>query len=341
MKIGKAKFGGSQKKNYWKLKDGESVYRILPPLGDLADAGKWSVFYNVHYGYKNAEGKARPFQSSLVKNRKNGMIESPDAAMERIDNLKAELEKAKASKNKAAADMLLKLVGGQKSIYNLDNNHYVNAMDMQGNIGVLKLLHRAKLALDAEIKKLRDKGIEPLSVENGRFFSFFRTGTGMDTSFQVTVKKEQKTVAGLGVVEIDIVHVMDESIISRLSSEAAELDKLFRRPTPEEVELIVKSSDLKTGIVSNIDEILGIGNSSASAAVEEVEEETEEMEEAPVSKVAVKPATSVAAPVAAAPKVEPKVTPKAAPVSSPQTTAEQVANMDVDDFLATLGLNES
>lgn len=352
MKIGKSKYGSTQKK-YWKLKDGNASFRILPPLGELADEGRWSVFYSIHYGYKNAAGKARPFQSSQIKNRK-GMIEAPDAALDRINMLKGKLEAAKKAGDTKTRDALLVLVGGTKSVYNLDSNHYVNAIDEQGNIGVLKLRHRAKIALDAEIKKLRDQGIDPLSIDNGRFFNFFRTGNALDTSFQVTVKKQKMNVTVDGQVmevERDLVHKLNDEIIGRLSEEAAELGKLFKKLTPEEVEAIVKASNLKDGVVPGIDEMLGYGKPNASGQVEEGFDDSEEVaEEAPAAA----PAAKAAAPVVSA-KVETKVetpapapvlstkvetkAPVATPVSSPQTTAEQVSDMSEDDFLASLGLN--
>lgn len=348
MKIGKSKYGGGNKRTYFKLKDGESVFRILPPLGELADEGRWSVFYNVHYGYKNAEGKSRPFQSSEVKNRKTKMIEIPDAANERIATLKAELQKAKDSKNKAAQDMLLKLVGGPKSNYNLDSNHYLNVIDEQGNIGILKLRHRAKTALDATIKELRDKNIDPLSVENGRFFSFRRTGMGLDTSFQVTVKK-QKMVVEVGgekmEVEKDLVHALNDELIARLSTEAAELSKLFRKPTAEEVAQIVSESDLKTGTSPNIDSILGMNtksNGTAQTEPEEAYEDGPDEDEAPAQQAATPPPAPKAETKAAAPapaKTETKTTVTTA--SSPQTTSAKVSDMSEDEFLASLGLSNS
>ena len=352
MKIGKSKYGSTQKK-YWKLKDGNASFRILPPLGELADEGRWSVFYSIHYGYKNAAGKARPFQSSQVKNRK-GMIEAPDAALDRINMLKGKLEAAKKAGDTKTRDALLVLVGGTKSVYNLDSNHYVNAIDEQGNIGVLKLRHRAKIALDAEIKKLRDQGIDPLSIDNGRFFNFFRTGNALDTSFQVTVKKQKMNVTVDGQVmevERDLVHKLNDEIISRLSEEAAELGKLFKKLTPEEVEAIVKATNLKEGVTPGIDEMLGYGKPNASGQIEEGFDDSEEVADeapaaAPVTQQAAPTPAPVAqtapakveAPLAQTAKEQPKA-PEATPVSSPQTTAEQVSDMREDDFLASLGLN--
>src|SRR5271165_6262676 len=108
--FGKAKFGGN-KRNYWKLKDGNAIFRILPPMGDLMEDGRWSVYYKIHYGYKNSAGKMRTFESPEVMNRKTKMIEVRDAALDRINSLKAELEAAKAAKNEELVKRLTALVG--------------------------------------------------------------------------------------------------------------------------------------------------------------------------------------------------------------------------------------
>ena len=274
LKIGKANFssGGYVKKNWWKLKDGESVFRILPPMGDLAESGKWSVFHSVHYGYKNSEGKIRAFLSTYVKNRKTGMVEVPDAALERITKLKAMQEEAKKTGDKVRFDRCKDLL----QVYNLDNNHYVNAMDLQGNIGILKLRHRAMLALKAEIDKLRAEGCEdPTSVNDGRYFVFRRTGNALDTSFQVTVYRHQIEVPGIkGKVEQQLVHSLDASVMDRLSKEAAQLDKLFKVLTPEQISEIVKTSDLETGKSPAIDKYFPafqapVATTSTSTSIED------------------------------------------------------------------------
>lgn len=335
MKIGKAKYGGG-KKTYFKLKDGDVVYRILPPLGDLADEGFWSVYYRVHYGYKNAEGRSRPFESSLVKNRKNNMVEVADAAVERLDQLKSKLQTAKDAKDKKSVESLHKLVGAPKSLYNLDNNHYLNAIDLQGNIGILKLRHKAKQALDVEIRKLRDKGVDPLSVDNGRFFVFTRTGMGNETQFAVRPYKKTITIENVGEVEQDVVHKITEEVMARLSSEAAELGKLFRKPSEEEVAQIVAESNIVTGISPNIDDILGYKTNGGAAVDAEGDSNVEETDAAPEQAAA--PEEVKAKPAAKpAPMVETKTEAKKA-ATAPQTTAEKVTEMSNDEFLKSLGL---
>jgi hypothetical protein len=360
--IGKAKYGSTQKK-FWKLKEGDSVFGILPPLGDLASEGRWSVYYKIHYGYKNAAGKARPFQSSLVENRKTKMIEVPDAANDRLKMLKGQLEAAKASGNEKAKEAIFKLFGGQKSLYNLDNNHYVNAIDLEGNIGILKLRHKAKLALDAEITAARKKNIEPLGVENRCYFVFNRTGSAMETNFKVTVYKKAMNIEGVGEVEQTVLHNLSDDILDRLGDEAAQLDKIFKAPTAEEVAQIVKESELITGVSPNIDAILKFGANGA-AAEEIVDEEEQESAEVAVANEILKSepdyapnAVQPAAPVEikTTPVPEPTViatsarqettvatsAPAPTPVAKPATVAPAstpVAEQTDKAFLASLGI---
>lgn len=376
VKTGKAKFGGDYvKRKYFKLKDGTSEFRILPPLGfNGADPdGKWSQFYNVHYGYANSKGEMRVFQSSLVKNRKTKMIEAGDAALDRINAIKAEVEKAKAAGDTAREKKLQELAGGQKSKYNLDNNHYLNAIDDQGNIGILKLRHRAKLALDVEIKRLRDKGVEPLDVETGRVFVFTRSGMGLDTTFKVDTKKKRFMVDQVGEVEQEVVHVLTDDILNRLEKEAAQLDKLFKRPTPEEVARIVAESDILTGKSRAVDEILDAKQDAATQAEPDTEEgegpdgEDQPAAQAPLTTqtvittnppqtlagaggsnpattttqaaTTIPAATTTPAPVTTTPAAQPVVTGATVTVgSAPKTTAQVVTEQSDAEFLKSLGI---
>lgn len=336
MKIGKAKYGAqNQQRKYFKLKDGEQAYRILPPLGELADQGRWSVFHSVHYGYKTTDGKQKPFLSCEVKNRKNNMVEVADAAKDRITNLKAKYEEAKKAGNKTAVEALEPLVGAT-GMYNLDNNHYMNVVDAQGNIGILKIRHKAKLALEAEIKKLNNDGVDPLSVEDGRFFVFTRSGMGRDTTFGVSVLKEKLKVEGVGTVERDVVHTLDEEMITRLSNEAGQLAKIFKQLTAEEVKQIVEGSDLMTGVSPVLDQLFGKNQGTAQTDDGLTADAAETNQVATLVATAV---TSTVAPVAAAiaPVVAP-VTTKVAPKTAitPKTTATAITEMSTEEFLRGL-----
>lgn len=347
--FGKAKFGG--KRTWFKLKDGDSVYRILPPMGELQDDGKWSAFYRIHYGYKNSANQMRTFQSPLVQNYKTKMIEVPDAALERIQQLTVKLEEAKKAKNEELTQQLLKLVGGQKSRYNLDSNHYLNVVDLQGNLGILKIRHKAKMALDATIDRLRKDGIEPLDPETGRFFVFSRSGTGRDTTYQVSVYKKKLTVSGVGDVEQDVVHTITDELAKRCLvvnkdgsytyKEAANLSTLFKKPTAAEVLRIVKEGE------KAVDEILDskTGDSGEDDSGSEDDDTTntaapETTTQAATTRTVAATAISTATPTNVTNTTAPAAT--LAPVvktsSAPQTTAETVSSQTDEEFLKSIGM---
>lgn len=366
--MSRIKSGFTQKK-YFKLKDGSSTFRLLPPMEELGNVGKgkdWSKFYKVHYGYKNSAGKLRVFQSSLVENRKTKMIEVPDAALQRIKDLKAKLEEAKEAKNTAVIEKLGKLVSGQKPMYNLDGNHYINAIDSQGNLGVLKLRHRAFKALEEEIKKLEKKGIDALAINNGREFVFTRSGSGLDTTFKVDVGQETLNIEGVGQVNRDKVSNLSEDLLSRTENECADLTKLFRALTAEEIERVVKASDLLTGNSPVIDELFDAkgdtngsdegddgddsgsddsgskpDNSAQEAAAAKAAQEAKTASDKAAADAKAKADAEAKAKVEAvkAEAAKTESTPKVEVTSSSQTTSEVVSDMSDDEFLKSLGLN--
>lgn len=316
MKIGKAQYETKKRKNYFSIKEGDHLFRILPPLGNLADKSKWAVYYSVHYGYLNSEKKMKPFASPEWRNPKTKVIEVRDAAKDRIKEMEKALDEAKKAGNVAVVKALEEML----RTYNLDSHWYMNAINANGEIGLLKIRHKAKLALDAEIKKLVAMGIDPTSVDQGRFFEFSRTGSGRDTVYSVRVAKKKENIPGHGIVEKDWIHVLDESIIARLDSEAFELDRIFPRPTEEEVRAIVEGDKIKD--YSAIDAILGVQQVTDEESLS-YEEETEDSpeESAPVQAVT----TSSAAPT---PQVEaPKTVTKTIKVEDTRTPEEILASL--------------
>lgn len=231
MKVGEAKFGS--RKKFFKFEDGDNVFRILPALGELADKGIWSVYYKVCWGYKNAEGRTRLFQDCREVNYQTKMVEVESAAYQRIESLKAkQAELKKSGADKATMDKMTKLL----MQYNIEGKHHVNAVNLKGEIGLLKIGHKAKLALDALIKKLREEeGINPLAIENGLYVNFNRTGRGRDTIYQVSAYQQKREDGS----RVYVYHTMDEGFQSRLDQEAFNLKGMYPAPTPEEIEQIV------------------------------------------------------------------------------------------------------
>lgn len=349
--FGTNNYGGNfTKRNRYKLKDGDNVYRILPAMGDLAGEGHWSAYYTVVFGFKTSDGKHRPFQSPEVYNRKTKEIDVQCDATNLINKLKGQLKDAKDAGNKELAGQLAKLVGDYPimGVYSLNRDHYMNVVDRQGNVGQLELGHKAKLALQAEIDRIiKEEKFDPLSPDNGRFFNIRRTGKGLDTGHQVTVVQEIIDHGGKK-AKVDLVHVVDDALLARLLvqkngkwvyKEAANLHALYPFPTAEEVALIVKTADILTGKSAGVDQVLGKGKEEATTTEESAEpEQTAAPTVAPAAaptaaKTADAPAsvvqeTKAAAQAAAAPAATP----------TPQNTAQAVAAMSPDDFMKQFGV---
>lgn len=340
MKVGKANYGNGnfKKKNYYKQVDGDVVFRIVPPIGDLADKGIWNRYHAVHFGYKNSEGKARPFESPLVKNHKTGMIEVPDAALDRINDLRAKLLEAQAACNGPLATKLNALVG-MMGVYSLDKNYHMNVIDLQGNIGILKIRHKAKQLLDAEIKKLNDEGTDPLSVDDGRYFVFHRSGNGNDTSFKVSVYTEKMDIPGVGRVDKQVVHKITPALLLRLSTEASDLDNLTTRLTSEEVAEVVAKSDLLTGRSPACDEFFDARRKAARSASDETVNNHVEPE-APLAQPekAVPYIPPVAVPASAPTPLMPEAV-VAQPAPAAVVKASAIEEMSDEDFFKQIGAN--
>jgi len=243
VELGTANFDGNRKKTF-KIVDGDNIYRILPPMKSCAKSGHWSKYYSVVWGYENKDGKKRPFNDCRKTNFKTKMVEVESEAYLKSAKIKAMLDELKAKKKAGEAvdpdtfDRLEKL----SKRYNIEGKHYVNAVNLKGEIGVLKIGAKAKQGIEAEEKKLRAKGIDPLSVNNGRYFNIYREGSGLNTLYQVTIYKEQRDVGG-ELAEFDKVHVMDAAFIARLGAEASDLAELYQSPTPDQIKQIVAGAD--------------------------------------------------------------------------------------------------
>lgn len=250
MKLGAPKYEQS-KKNYFSFKKNQNTFilRVLPPMGNLADSGKWSIYHRVEFGYTGTDGKLRPFLSPRVVNY-GGMVEVESEAHKRREAIKAQQAQAKKNGNSALVEQCTKML--QK--YNQDAKHHMNVVDLQGNVGLFKIGHKGFQALKAEVDRLRSEGIDPIGVDNGRFFVFSRAGSGRDTLYTVTEykqKQEISTPTGKVTAMVDFPHSITESIMAKLSTDAFELDKIYPTVTPEQEYRIVHE-----GAVA-VDEILG------------------------------------------------------------------------------------
>ena len=258
MSFGKARFGNDRgntyaKKNYFSVNENEQVFGIFPPMFELADKGTWTRYYKVHFGYKNSEGKFRPFLSTLKIDYETKAVVTPDPAVDLINNYKAQSEQAKKDGNLQLAARYDKLVG-MKGIYNLDKNWHMNVHDLAGNVGTLKIRQGCMIKLEDVLKKLEAKGIDPFDSVNGRYFTFRRIGTGPTTSFEVGVYAPEVEFHGRMVPE-EKIRTISPELEAKANKELTSLDSLFTSLTVEEIKAVVDSVDLLTGKSTVLDAI--------------------------------------------------------------------------------------
>jgi hypothetical protein len=253
MKIGTPKHEKATK-NYFSFKKDQNTFilRVLPPLGRLADLGKWSMFHRVEFGYTGTDGKMKPFLSPRVVNYQ-GMVEVESEAHKRRQLLEVQQKQAKDAGNKAMEEQ----IGILLEKYNQDAKHYMNVIDLQSNVGLFKIGHRGFEALKAEVKRLQSEGVEPMGVENGRFFIFSRSGRGRDTVYTVQEYKQKTEVVGPNgqkiIADLPFPHSLNETIIAKLATDAFELDTVYPSVTPEQEYRIVHEG------AKAVDEILNGG----------------------------------------------------------------------------------
>ena len=332
------------KKNYYSQKDGDVVYRIIPALTQFTNNPRdWAKYHSIVFGYKTAEGKVRPFESVQVK--RNKIVEIEDPAVKRIEDLKSKLAKAKEEKNDELVAKLNALVGFGGT-YSIDNNFHMNVVDLQGNIGTLKLRISAKELLDIEIEKLMEKGVDPLSLDNGRYFVFTRTGSGNATTFKVSVYKEQIDSPEYGRVERDVIHKITPELLAKIEREAQDLSKIAPKLTVDEVARIVASADIATGKTAVCNELFdnrwkserdarksGPAAAPAQAAPAPA---AQPQESAPTptpvtaTSTTVRAATNMASPVQAAPVQAPAAVVLTTPVAAEQSHEDWLKEIGID-----------
>ena len=120
----------------------------------------------------------------------------------------------------------------------------MNVIDLNGTIGVLKIPHKCKAALDEEIKRIKSNDCNPVGIKGGRFFVFRKTGEKLETLYNVSVYKEGVEVAGHGKLEKEVNSDLSDSVLRRMDTEAAELEKLYKALTSEQVERVVSEGSV-------------------------------------------------------------------------------------------------
>ena len=283
MKVGRP--GGENRKKTFKLegdkKLSQGVFRILPPLGSLADSGQWYKKYEVEWGYVGSDGRQKPFLSCRKIDFENSYYNEDGkkifpVLVESAAHLKRQEMKAKKAElvellkaGKVSRDQFEKKMA-QYDAYNLDVKFYLNAVNLNNEIGLLKVNSSFYKALKAAREKYKqdNDGKDLLDMYGGVYLTFRRTNeTGKISDYVFEVTPYQETVEQNGMkFKVDKTHDMDDKFIARLEEEAHDLGDMYYMPTPEETERIVNGTPQDVdAILGNKNRISGTENSRATA----------------------------------------------------------------------------
>ncbi len=209
---------------YFDVKEGSNIFRPLPPFGELAGQGIWAVKTVTHWGYRSSDGRPKNFLC-LGK-------DCPECALRA--KIQDELDGA------ADGSEIIELCEKFLFDHNLDIRHNLNVLSQDNKIGLLRLKTKMWQSFTVKRADLKKFGIHPAHAEKGVWLDFHKTGKGSTGLFQVSPVNEETFENGSVVSKMKI-QPLSPDIIKRMETEAFELNKLVRKLSAEEINLLVSS----------------------------------------------------------------------------------------------------
>ena len=287
-----------QKWTRHKIQDGNNVFRILPPYGDMEVHNnypyrRWVVAWLIDPKLNKRMPFASPF-STGGKDTKCPVHEYSKALSEKIDNLKQSM------KAKGVSDAIIKdKLGPLNKIaweIKLQKTFAYNACDKAGKIGLLEIKKTAHDGMKAEMLKYIEKfSMDPTSLSSdiksdaGVWFNISRAGSGKDTKYSVEMnKRASKDSDGETVYKLDR-SALPEEVVEGYSTQGYDLSTVYKQKSYDELkEILLYNIAL---IAEEVPQAANIPGFEVDGEVSVSSDESEEVEdEAPVSK----PSTIVA-----------------------------------------------
>ena len=340
MKLGTPKYTSEKfnKINRWELteKVPAMVLKILPPLGELADAGQWYVFGAIHF-VEGTNRRWHTFYCPEETTREGQVLVSCPFCTKQV-LAQSEYDN---KKNAGVDDTYLTTLKGLLRKFNVKKGWYLNAMNKEGLSGLLFLKTTAKRNLIDAFNKIKEKGLDP--IVDGVYFEFSRTGKGFDTKYPVTAAMENVQYEGRMMFDIKREPLTDAQVAHIDSAEfgGSDLTKISRRLTMQEIEL------LASGDPTTVDRIFGSSKQADTAATPPPAPSTKA---APVGTPTQAPLPRTA-PVnvpnqgprmqttTVAPQATTRPVPQATPAPAPQSDVDKMSDEDLLNLYKTDGLS--
>ena len=250
-----------------KVKEGTSVFRILPPHGENSNGypyRKWAISWL----QDPTSGNRRPYVSTLSTEGRCPLVEYTKNLQTKADKMKSE----------GASKEELRKIQELISIFRPKNSFLYNASDKDGNVGILEL----KATAHDQLKKhmgdyIKDYNQDPTSLnsdaeDSGVWFKFTRTGQKFDTKY--AVEKEQMKLKENGrIVFADDRSALPEHVVQNYESLAYDIHSIYKVLTYDQVKEVMLAN---LRILESGGQVNNFGGNS----------EEQEAEEAPVVKAA-------------------------------------------------------
>jgi hypothetical protein len=202
------------------------VLRLLPSMHSYRDTGQWKFYYGQHYGYAGVNSRdpskprARPFGCIQKKNKQKEIVTScpkcTQIAQFEAKKTARENELAKANgigetKEERQTPEFYEAKKGDKayqalsawlSKHNCDKKFWINAMDREGNFGMLQLSYTTcEEKLMPLLNKLASgeetgEKVDAFDPAGGMWLKFSRTGKAPRVQDAVSVYEELVDLGG-------------------------------------------------------------------------------------------------------------------------------------------------
>ena len=232
-----------------KVKDGNNIYRILPPFGEASNGypyRKWQIIW----GLTDPEsGRARPFASSLTSEKKCPVHEFVQELKKRAENMTSLMTAAGSSKE----DIKARLAGLNELIGNIvpKTVYIYNAADRAGEVGLLELKSTAHKSMKAQMNQyIQDYNQDPTSLnsaddDSGVWFNVIRsneTGQFRDTVYEVKkVQTKVKTANGVPSF-VDDRSPLPEAVTENYDNLAYDLSSIYQTKTYDELKEVLDAN---------------------------------------------------------------------------------------------------
>lgn len=230
-----------------KVKPGHNQFRILPPFGENSNGfpyRKWQIVW----GLQDPEsGRARPYASPMMTEKRCPMMEFVDALKVRLDQwegiLKSRGMDDKAMSKHPRYGRLAKFTRDitPKTVY------IYNAADKSGVVGLLELKSTAHKDMKSKMNQyIQDYNQDPTSLnsaddDSGVWFDVVREGDGFETKYKVE-KVQTKQKVNNQMVFMDDRSPLPEAVVENFNNLAYDLSSIYKACTYDEVNEVLQAN---------------------------------------------------------------------------------------------------